>query len=234
MNKVPFTTPQANLNPAISASNTHATAKASASASPRTSATKSASAHPSSSSFVSPSAGSGAGSSSTAAGSAGNGGGATTTTTTTSAASSHTTSGGGSGSGRDATVVSTTYSEVENVGASVCVSGSSGAGTQSCDGSANAAFREVSVSGGFELVNQNTGLCLYNDYSTSGTAYAFSCNVLDPSTVTWTVGTRTSKGGELVNSGKCLAYSSSVSGGLTLAACNSSDSDQLWYDGGAA
>ena len=244
MHKVPFISsagPNAlgggNLTPTgtggWSSASSHASAS-SRSTAPAGSSTTSPKANPSSSSSAA--SGAGSGNSGSTAGTSGNNTGGTTTTTTSAAVTTHTsTSGsGGGGSGTSyATVVSTTDSEIENVAAQVCVSGFSGQGTRSCDGSSEAAFHEVSASGGFQLVTPGN-LCLYNDYSTSSTVYAFSCDVLDSSTEIWTLGTRTSKGGELVNKGMCLAYSSAVQGGLTLASCNSSDSDQLWYDAGPA
>jgi hypothetical protein len=130
-------------------------------------------------------------------------------------------------------VVSTTYSEIKDVGASVCVSGQTGEGAQACDGSTTVGFHTVAVSGGFELVNQATGLCLTNLTTQNDIAYTASCDTMYPSEIVWNVGTTTSKGGTLTNSGLCLVYAAGSSPSLATESCDTSNPEQLWYDGGA-
>jgi hypothetical protein len=225
---------------ATSSASSQAAASASASGLPTAKASGSSgpSHKPGSSSSGSAAAGGGG---TTSGGSTGGNGGAGTSTTgggssqTTAAGSGggSTGSGGSGGSsgagGGDATVVSTSYGEIKNVGEGVCVSGDYGYGSQSCDGQSDTAFREVAVSGGFELVSESSGLCLTDNQSSD--AYASDCS--SSSSQIWTVGARTSRGGELVNNGLCMGYSNYTLGSLGMESCDSSDSGDLWYDAGA-
>lgn len=134
---------------------------------------------------------------------------------------------GGSGSG-DPTVVSASYGEIKNVAQADCVDGDAGGTVKSCDGSSTVQFHEVSTSGGFRLVAA-TGQCLDNAGADVESA---SCSVFNPSTLVWTIGTRTAQGGQLMNGGQCLAWTTSAMGDLGVVQCNASDPDQLWYDAG--
>ena len=230
MKKVPFITyADGSPKPTVSVSSTDTAGEPNLSESGRAATSPSPSAHASgkASGTASSTANPGSGNQDTTA-STGNAGAGKVATTA--AESTHTSSSGsgsgGSGSGGDATVVTSSYSEIKNVNVSICVSGKAAVGAQACDGSTTVDFKEVAVSGGFELVNEESGLCLLDDNNVD--AYAQSCE-FQTTAKTWTVGTRTSRGGQLISSGECLTYSSSTMGNLAMADCDSSDADQLWY-----
>lgn len=240
MNKVPFVSSSGTGNQALIGASNGAGGITSITSPHSAAAAHSGTADPTRSAKASPTQGAaqhsspGTGSTSGNSSSTTTGGDATGSSSKTSAAATHASTGsaGGGGSASDPTVVSTTYSEIKNVATSVCVSGNAGAGVQSCDGSSTVGFHEVPVSGGFELVSQGSGLCLTNLTTQNDIAYAFSCDTMYGSEIVWKIGTRTSQGGTLTNSGLCLSYSATAAGNLNTATCNASSRDQLWYDGG--
>jgi hypothetical protein len=175
------------------------------------------------------SSGSGSGASGGSSGGSGNsaGGG-----TQTSAPPATKTTNPGSGGG--VTVVSTSYGLLKSAAAGSCAT-DEGDGVEvsfdSCDGgNSQQGWRQVSVSGGIEVVNQSSGFCLTNP--NGGIVSLFDCG--EGSSQVWTIGTDTSSGGTLENDGACMYYTSLNGGMVEMATCDASDSGQLWYDGGSA